>query len=200
VLAILNSLGGGEILLILVLALIVLGPEKLPDAMRRFGNLYGELRRMSDGFQSELRDAFQEPVQEMKGTAQWMQDAVRHPMQVVADQLRETNPAGGAAAGDEAVDTDEAQAPVDDDQPAVDGAAPHDAQIADGPVPADVAAAVLPDPEPEVAPKDHVSTGVGEVEEADDLFSWVASHHAASGGSGAPSEGTASAGGPATEG
>jgi sec-independent protein translocase protein TatB len=196
-LAILNSLGGGEILVILVLALIVLGPEKLPDAMRKFGNIYGELRRMSDGFQSELKDAFQDPVQEMRGTAQWMQDAVRHPMQAVADQLRDTNPAKAdpGVAGDEA-DADqagvdhEAQAPVDEPDP----------QVADGPVPADVAAAVLPDPEPEVGPAVSASstTRIGELEEEDDPFSWVASHDAER--DPAASDGVVSAGGPTAEG
>ena len=47
---------------------------------------------MSDGFQSELRDAFDDPMREMRGTAKWMQDTVRHPMQTMADQLRDRNP------------------------------------------------------------------------------------------------------------
>ena len=51
------NIGGGELIVILVIALIVLGPEKLPDAVRRAGRIYGELRRMSSGFQAELRDA-----------------------------------------------------------------------------------------------------------------------------------------------
>jgi sec-independent protein translocase protein TatB len=49
--------GGGEILVILLVALIVLGPQKLPDAARQLGRVVGEFRRMSAGFQSELRDA-----------------------------------------------------------------------------------------------------------------------------------------------
>ena len=87
-LAIFNSLGGGEVIAILVIALIVLGPEKLPDAIRKFGNIYGELRRMSQGFQSELRDAFDEPLQELRGTAQMMQDAVNEPLQAITDQMK----------------------------------------------------------------------------------------------------------------
>ena len=47
VLAIFNSLDGGEVIAILIIGLIVLGPEKLPDAIRKFGNIYGEFRRMS---------------------------------------------------------------------------------------------------------------------------------------------------------
>lgn len=56
------NVGAPEVLVILVVALLVLGPDKLPDAARKVGNVMGELRRMSSGFQSELRDAMQEPV------------------------------------------------------------------------------------------------------------------------------------------
>ena len=61
---------GGELAIILVVALIVLGPEKLPGAVRKFGQLYGELRRMSNGFQSELREAFDEPTRELRETVE----------------------------------------------------------------------------------------------------------------------------------
>lgn len=56
------NLGTGEVLVILLVALIVLGPDKLPQTARKIGQAVGELRRMSAGFQSELRDAMQEPV------------------------------------------------------------------------------------------------------------------------------------------
>jgi Tat protein translocase TatB subunit len=49
------SVGGGEILVILLVALIVLGPDKLPEAARKIGNVMGEVRRMSAGFQNEMR-------------------------------------------------------------------------------------------------------------------------------------------------
>jgi sec-independent protein translocase protein TatB len=62
------NIGGGELIVILVIALIVLGPDKLPDAVRRAGRLYGELRRMSSGFQAELRDALDEPMREVRST------------------------------------------------------------------------------------------------------------------------------------
>jgi sec-independent protein translocase protein TatB len=56
------NLGTGEVLVILVVALLVLGPDKLPGAARQAGRWLGELRRLSSGFQAELRDALQEPV------------------------------------------------------------------------------------------------------------------------------------------
>lgn len=57
-----GSIGAPEILVILVVALLVLGPERLPEAARQAGRVLAELRRMSAGFQAELRDAIQQPV------------------------------------------------------------------------------------------------------------------------------------------
>jgi sec-independent protein translocase protein TatB len=126
VFGIFNSLGGGEVIVILVLALIVLGPEKLPEAIRKFGNIYGELRRMGQGFQSELRDAFDEPMRELRGTAQAVQDAVQQPISAVSSTLQgssidappEPVPPAAATAEDTPRpddDVEEVQAPVDDD-------------------------------------------------------------------------------------
>lgn len=75
------NLSGSEIVVILLLALIVLGPEKLPEAIRRFGRIYGELRKMGTGFQSEFRNAFDEPLKELRETAQLTRDAVMNPIQ-----------------------------------------------------------------------------------------------------------------------
>jgi sec-independent protein translocase protein TatB len=52
------NVGGGEVLVILLLALIVLGPQRLPEAARKLGQAIGEIRRMANGFQAEMRTAF----------------------------------------------------------------------------------------------------------------------------------------------
>ena len=56
------NVGGPEVLIILVVALVVLGPQKLPEAARQVGKAMSEFRRMSTGFQAELRDALNEPI------------------------------------------------------------------------------------------------------------------------------------------
>ena len=48
--------------MILVVALLVLGPDRLPEAARQAGRFISEARRMSSGFQAELRDAMNTPV------------------------------------------------------------------------------------------------------------------------------------------
>lgn len=50
------SLGMAEILVIAVVALVFLGPDKLPNAARQVGKALRELRRHSDNVKAELRD------------------------------------------------------------------------------------------------------------------------------------------------
>jgi Sec-independent protein translocase protein TatA len=61
------DLSGGKLVVILAVALIVFG-DKLPEAVRKFGRVYGELRRMSQGFSSEIREALDEPMREVRDT------------------------------------------------------------------------------------------------------------------------------------
>src|SRR4051794_41489073 len=51
------NVGGGEIMVILLLALLVLGPDKLPEYARKAGRYMNEFRRMTSGFQEEFRQA-----------------------------------------------------------------------------------------------------------------------------------------------
>ncbi len=51
------NVGGGELLVIMLVALIVLGPQRLPGAARQVGKTLGDLRRLSTGFQNEVRSA-----------------------------------------------------------------------------------------------------------------------------------------------
>jgi len=56
------NLGTGELLVVFLVALLVLGPTKLPDAARQMGRMVAELRRLSTGFQDEMRAAMQDPT------------------------------------------------------------------------------------------------------------------------------------------
>lgn len=63
------NLTGGEIVVLLLIGLVVLGPEKLPDAMRKFGRVYNEVRRVATGIQRDVTSTFSEPVEELRKTA-----------------------------------------------------------------------------------------------------------------------------------
>lgn len=61
-LAILDSLGGVEVLVILVVALIVLGPEKLPQVARQVGEWAAKLKALTQNLQTEMRDVLDDPA------------------------------------------------------------------------------------------------------------------------------------------
>ena len=56
------NVGTPELLLILLVALLVLGPQKLPEVARQVGKAMAEVRKLTSGFQAEMRDALQEPL------------------------------------------------------------------------------------------------------------------------------------------
>ena len=85
---------------------------------------------MSQGFQSEMREAFDEPLRELRGTAQMMQDAVNNPVRSVTDDLTGTSaPAAPSVEPTPAVPVDavapaeEVQAPVEEEPSAPEGPA-----------------------------------------------------------------------------
>lgn len=54
------NLGGLELVAIALIALVVLGPDKLPAAVRQLGALVGQLRRMSESFRVDVTAALSE--------------------------------------------------------------------------------------------------------------------------------------------
>lgn len=54
-----------KLLLVGMIALVVLGPNRLPKAARSLGRLVSQLRQMSSSFQDEVRGALSEPGEAM---------------------------------------------------------------------------------------------------------------------------------------
>jgi Sec-independent protein translocase protein TatA len=49
---------------VLVVALMVLGPDKFPSALRTIGKMMGEIRHLTEGFQDEVRGVMSAPAAE----------------------------------------------------------------------------------------------------------------------------------------
>jgi sec-independent protein translocase protein TatB len=60
------NLSGTELVFIAMLGLIVLGPEKLPSAMRRAGKVYREIRNISSNMQREVNKVMEQPIREVR--------------------------------------------------------------------------------------------------------------------------------------
>lgn len=74
------SLGFWEIAVIVVLALVVVGPERLPRVMRYIGRQYGQLRRLADEMRRAMvleadRQDAEERYQEMQRRREELQRA-----------------------------------------------------------------------------------------------------------------------------
>lgn len=100
-----GNLGGGEILVIMLVALLVLGPSKLPEAARQLGKAVAEFRKVSGGFQRELRAALDA---ETKPTP-----AAQVPSGVAAPDAKTTDTANTAPAVEPATPESGGSAPVD---------------------------------------------------------------------------------------
>src|SRR5579875_1309107 len=87
------SLSPAKILVVLVVALVVLGPEKLPEVARQMGAAWGDLRRLRHRLESEVRDVFPDlpPTHEVA-------QAVRSPLAFL-DRLADEHERGTAANG-----------------------------------------------------------------------------------------------------
>jgi sec-independent protein translocase protein TatA len=73
------GIGLPELLLIMVLALLVLGPQRLPEVARLVGRAYAQLRRASEEFQNTIRQDLavlerQEDAQRNKAIAQELRE------------------------------------------------------------------------------------------------------------------------------
>ena len=95
------NLSGSEIVFLLLIALIVLGPEKLPEAVRKFGKAYAEFKKMSSGFQSELKTALDEPMREMRETAEAFKKAANFDFLDEPDEADTAEPAADQPAATE---------------------------------------------------------------------------------------------------
>ena len=73
------NLTPNEVLIIALVALIVLGPQRLPDAARQIGKGYRELRKMSTSVRAEIDTALKEPV-----------EAITQPIEEIRGTITET--------------------------------------------------------------------------------------------------------------
>jgi len=68
------GLGYTEIAIILVIALIVIGPNRLPELLRTVGKMMGQLRRTSDELRREI--LFSDEISDFRSTIDDIKDSV----------------------------------------------------------------------------------------------------------------------------
>jgi sec-independent protein translocase protein TatB len=143
------NLQGSELVIILLLALVVLGPEKLPEAMRRLGQFTAQLKKMSSGFQQEFKAAVDEPMREVRKTADMLRDSMD--FRNLQDGSRDEKP----KSGDMAAQTPSIAPPVTPPEPAPERVPTDDVPFQEQPVAdgetVDVPLETLPPEQPSAA-------------------------------------------------
>lgn len=101
------NLGAGEVILILVVALLVLGPKRLPELARGLGKFMREIRRQTDEVRSVVEREFYRMDQDLNTTELEPRNdnsilpvqAPRPPPSLMAAASRPTNPGLPGAGG-----------------------------------------------------------------------------------------------------
>jgi sec-independent protein translocase protein TatB len=135
------DIGWGELLVIGIIALVVIGPKDLPAVVRTVGQTISKLRRMASDFQSQFQDAMREAeLAELRKEAEKLTEVATsanplNQFEKIGDDLQRAldtpSPAPGEGAGQ---------------MPPVAAAAPV--------VPPELEQPPTPTPEPEAKPKD----------------------------------------------
>ena len=74
----------------LILGLVVLGPEKLPPVLRKMGQMYGQFKKVTGDAQSEFRGAFAEPLRDMQNAANEYKTVFTDASKQVESEFNET--------------------------------------------------------------------------------------------------------------
>lgn len=97
------NIGAGELLVILFIALLVFGPERLPEIARQIGKAVRDFQRLS----SEATDVIREAIQEMEEPVKESGQVLRDTQKELEEELRHIGEAmhTAAKAAEETVST-----------------------------------------------------------------------------------------------
>ena len=107
------DIGGGELLVIGIVALVVIGPKELPGLLRTAGNAMSKVRRMAAEFRGQFDDAMREAelhdlkkqVEDVGGSVKAATNVDFNPIQTIRDEIKgATAPLSTSAEGVAAAD------------------------------------------------------------------------------------------------
>jgi len=111
------GMGPAELVLVLVIAVIVLGPGKLPEVARALGKTMREFRSVTDSFQNELRKELDSTTSQVKSDVKPLREAMTAVSAVAnmdAANVLRPNPTQPAAQAADAAVAEAGQEPAAD--------------------------------------------------------------------------------------
>jgi len=121
------DIGFSELVVVAIVALIVIGPERLPKVARTMGHFFGRLQRYVNDVKSDISREMD--LDELKRLQASVQDAARSIEQSVSKEMTETESELNKIATGEASATDPAPGPQS--EPAGTGETPRPSQQLD---------------------------------------------------------------------
>lgn len=125
------GIGLPEFILIMALALIVVGPDKLPGLAKTVAKQILELKKAANSLKDSLQDELAEEKESLKELTDSLEDvdvSLGDLASANTDEKEEIYPSeNDEPEDDEAVEETEEDAPVDEDQPAAEHADPTEA-------------------------------------------------------------------------
>ena len=124
------DIGWGELLLVGMIALIVIGPKELPTVMRTLGHWMGRVKRMASEFQGQFQEALREAeLDDLKKQAEELTGSVGDMANPLADVQKDVEraldtsdldklPASSTESGSDAESGSEVAALADTPEPA----------------------------------------------------------------------------------
>lgn len=96
-----------ELMVVMVVALIVIGPERLPKVARTLGHLYGRAQRYINGVKADIeRDMAVEEFRQLQQKVQAEASALEQSMQQTNQTIQQEVQALNQAVAQKTVDTD----------------------------------------------------------------------------------------------
>ncbi len=84
-----NDVGAGEWVVLLAVILVVVGPKRLPEVARKFGQYYAKFRRAAENFKRQLLDMdseFSRAVKEVEKVAQEAENTAQEAFKVEGNE------------------------------------------------------------------------------------------------------------------
>jgi len=85
------DMSGGEMILIALVALLVLGPQKMSEVARKAGKMMNEVRRVSSDFTSQLNEETSSLKDELHGVKDTLRDATKTIKDELLNQKQEVS-------------------------------------------------------------------------------------------------------------
>jgi Tat protein translocase TatB subunit len=91
-----------KLIVLFVIAMLILGPKRLPEAARTAGRWMAELRKYTSGFQKEFGDILAEPREHTSALREEFRSAMSEPRAALEAGAREVQAAANAASAEAA--------------------------------------------------------------------------------------------------